>query len=199
MQVTPGDASGTSGHGVGVNYFGPPLALWAAAWMYAEALTDGDPEATDDTRAILARAITIEADYCHLLPTDRSALVPSPAVLASVTLGRLAVDRLNEIKSVVEFGKRALGVVPAPTDPGYTTYRSLYDLVTQDGASTAEVVANPELLNQVKQAASEWEQQRVLAFKVIYSAVVETATSMADTPDLAQLNRRLNDFLARHQ
>lgn len=200
QRASPPSAAVPGGDEVGeVAYDGPPLSLWRAAWLYAEVVAAHLPvkgrHHADEVTALLARAISVEADTEGLLPSGLSAPLDTPAVLGAVSLPVVGVRRLHEVSSLFEFVKD-VGAQPAPDEPGYPAYRKLYGLIWQDGMTSEQVLANPALHERLDDALAEWNANLKLALAAITGAIFSVAGDDDTDVTLARLGHQVNQLLA---
>lgn len=174
----------------------PPMRPWFAAWLYAEMLTDqfsrSTTHRTDEVRAVIARAITIQAGLDGLLAGAENRLDEARA-LAPVSLKYVAVERLHQLKVAIEFPQAELGAMPTLGESGYAAYRRVYQLM----AYGAEVLDDPVLDAQCQRDTKLFSSHARAAFEVITGAVINTAFPYDDDITLGRLNRQLSQHLAR--
>lgn len=193
-----------TGDPVPIRYDGPPLSIWQAAWLYAEAICDLDDQQAsagqgptgEAERVLLARAITCAADQAGL-PAMGADMLDRPDALAAVSMLRLYQDSLHEVRSILEFGETTLGRVPRPGEPGYATYQQLAELVRQDDVTPAELLADPELKRRIDEAIETWGAHRERAQNAVMGAIMRSAANPhADVP-LFLFGGWVNDYLRR--
>lgn len=175
----------------------PPLTPWRAAWFYAEMLTDHfglDPaHRTDEVRAMLARAITIQAGLDGLLrQTGADGQLTEVRVLTPVSLVELCVERLRKPAAVVEFLIPDLGAAPNLVEIGYEPYQRLCKLL----AYGAEILDDEELDAEGQRDTRVFSSHADAAFQLVTNVIATKVNIYGDDVTLGQLNKELSQHLA---
>lgn len=191
-----------------IDYQGPPLSQWQAAWLYAEVITSlyegRKGPLTDDHRALIAWAIGVVARAQGLLPADPAAKLEGPQALAATSLVLVVEPNLNVVPAMFAFTHPDRGVVPVPGDPGFDAYRGLLRAITTTGldVEVAELLRDGSAANQeLETVMRRWQDTLALARVVAAAAVfgvlaVSTSADLHSDLPLAALGGHLNRLLA---
>jgi len=191
-----------------IDYQGPPLSPWRAAWLYAEVISDlyrgHKGPLTDDHRVLIAWTIGAAARGDGLVPRGHGATVAGPQALAAVSLVQVIDPYLDDLNAAVVFIRPDLGVVPVSGDPGVDAYRELFRAVTTAGLAGDRadlLIRGSAAQHDLKSVAQRWQDIVALAKDAAVQALFTVAAGADLRADilLAALGGHLNRFLVHRR
>ncbi|RSM53966.1 hypothetical protein DMB66_37960 [Actinoplanes sp. ATCC 53533] len=200
----PGGSAPTAPGPVVMRYAGPPLTVWAAAHLIAEALMTRLPRAFvaapgDDRHAIetamIAYVITVIANNSGAI-TPATDTVASPQVFAELPVPAVAGLLHHGLKLTLAVIHRS-GHRPALGDPGHGAFITWSRLVDTDGASPSDVVADPQLMQRVDDDIKRLDEHAERAFRAVMFAALHLRPDREDIDvPFSYFGRLINEYLA---
>jgi hypothetical protein len=201
MPVDPGQI-------VDLDYQGPPVKPWYAAWLWAAVMTDraGVPPPRDAAswdrettweRILIARAIGIGARDVYHLTADPMTKV-NPAEFGPIPLAWLHTYLSTELQAMIDF-TAARGYGPLPGEPGSIKYDQMERISTASGLTIGDVHRDQTAAQtRVIASVDQWQTAQQAAAGIVLHAVDSIADDLNDTPRLNALTDWVNDYLAAH-
>ncbi len=204
----PDDTALSAPGPVVMRYTGPPVTVWAAAHLIAEALmaklprtfaAAGDADRHKVETAMIAYAITVVANSSGAVIPDTDT-VASPQVFADVpvlAVAQLLRDELNLSLALIDRS----GHWPAVNDPGAVAFLTWLRLVDTDGASvgevTGDVLADPNLKQRVDDDIRVFRDHAQRAYRAVIFGALRLRPDPQDTNmSLSYFGRLINEHLA---